>query len=93
VYYIENFEIFHFVVYELVLDDAFSTTITREIFNGSNKMKVFKTDLAYIRVNLSFLPQLKKYTNILDRLKKINVSEAKALKQKFRWYLIKNTGF
>jgi hypothetical protein len=65
------------VVNELKGDDASSTTVLREIFNSSNKLKGFKTD---------FSVTVENNTNILDKPKKIKLSEANALKQKFRSY-------
>jgi hypothetical protein len=77
VYYAENFEIFCSVVNEFDRDDASSITILQDIFQDSNKLKVLRTDLAYIRANFSFLSQsvtkLEMTTNLLsETVKEIN---------------------
>jgi hypothetical protein len=60
------------VVNELDGDDASSTTVLREMFKGSNKLKGFKLD---------FSVNVENNINILDKPKKIVASGANALKQ------------
>jgi hypothetical protein len=54
VYYAENFEIFCSVANEFDGDDATSIATLQDIFQDSYKLKVLKTDLAYICANFNF---------------------------------------
>jgi hypothetical protein len=89
-YYAENFEILCSVVNEFHGDDASSITISQDIFQDSNELKVLKNDLAYIHANFNFLSQpitklemttnllsetIKEISDIQDKLKKINGSK------------------
>jgi hypothetical protein len=62
-YYAENFEIFCSVVNEFDGDNTSSIIIVQDIFQDSNELKVLRTDLAYIRENVSFLSVYNKVGN------------------------------
>jgi hypothetical protein len=80
----------------------------QEIFNDWNKLKVLKSDLAYIHANFSFLSlsitELGKTTNLLsetikgiisiqEKLIKINSSKSDAVKWEIHLCFCKNKGF
>jgi hypothetical protein len=86
-----NVEIFSSRVNELDSDDddASSVSILQHMFKDSNKLKVLKSDLAYIHANFSFLSQyirkLDKTTILLsETIKEINDIQDKQNKTKAR---------